>query len=185
MTAAGEAPGEEVTLRLARAGDADVLFEVNVLAWQKAYRGILPDSYLDNLGADRSERVARWRSMLVDPDPPGRVTWVVADESDRAIGYVVVGPSRDEGSRPEEGELWAIYVRPSEWRTGTGTILIGAAVEQLSRAGYTEALLWVFEANRRARSFYEHHGWRHDGGSEIFERGGHQAVEFRYRRPLP
>ncbi|HEV8064858.1 MAG TPA: GNAT family N-acetyltransferase [Acidimicrobiales bacterium] len=184
MTGQPDPAVDEVTLRLATVSDAAAVYEINLLAWQQAYRGILPDAYLDNLADERAERTARWGAMLADPEPPGRVTWVVADSSDRPLGYVVVGPSRDEESAPGEGELWAIYVHPSDWRTGTGSILMGAAVGQLGADGYTEAILWVFEANKRARAFYERHGWRHDGGAEIFERGGQQAIEFRYRLPL-
>ncbi|MGH9172499.1 MAG: GNAT family N-acetyltransferase [Acidimicrobiales bacterium] len=179
--AAHDAP-QQITVREATGRDAAGISEVNLLAWQSAYRGILPDTYLDGLGAEIGEAVARWRATLLVPDLPGRVTWVAEDNARRVIGYFVVGPCRDDDAVAEVGELWAIYVHPDEWRTGTGSILMEAAVEQLQAAGYDEAILWVFERNKRARAFYEHHGWRHDGASELFERGGGQAVEVRYRR---
>jgi RimJ/RimL family protein N-acetyltransferase len=59
------------------------------------------------------------------------------------------------------------------------------ALQRLADDGYSEAVLWVFEANAQARGFYERFGWRPDGATEIFERGGGQAVEtIRYRRSL-
>jgi ribosomal protein S18 acetylase RimI-like enzyme len=173
-----------VTVRPAVRADALGLAEVNILGWQAAYRGILPDAYLDGLSRDWDDAVARWRANVSDIEGSGRSCWVAVSESGKVIGFVVCGPNRDEVAEPGVGELWAIYVHPTEWRTGTGSILMEVAIEQLASDGYDEAILWVFERNKRARAFYERHGWRHDGASSIFERGGGQAIEFRYRRSL-
>jgi len=40
-----------VTIRLASVDDADAVSEVHVRAWQSAYRGVMPDDYLDGLQA--------------------------------------------------------------------------------------------------------------------------------------
>jgi ribosomal protein S18 acetylase RimI-like enzyme len=94
------------------------------------------------------------------------------------------GPSRDDDGSVSTGEVWAIYIHPDYWRGGVGSALMTAALQRLADDGYSEAVLWVFEANGRARGFYERFGWRPDGASAIFERGGGQAVEIRYRRPI-
>lgn len=59
-----------------------------------------------------------------------------------------------------------------------------AALARLASDGYTEATLWVFEENARARLFYERFGWTADGGTEFFERSGRRVIEIRYHRPL-
>jgi hypothetical protein len=45
-------------------------------------------------------------------------------------------------------------------------------------------MLWVFDANIRARRFYGAAGFMADGGARSFSRGGANAPELRYRKPL-
>ncbi len=151
--------------------------------WQKAYRGIMPDDYLDSLDDDLPARQARMKVMIISPPEPGMIQFV-AEHDRRVVGYVATGPSRDEGAPVLTGEIYALYVHPEKWRAGAGSALMTTALEHLQAEGFTEATLWVFEENKGARGFYERHKFRHDGSTEIFERGGGQAIEIRYRRPL-
>jgi ribosomal protein S18 acetylase RimI-like enzyme len=177
-----EVPGE-LAVRDATVGDARAIAEAHVKAWQVAYRGIMPDSYLDELSDDFAGQVARRRVHIAAPDEP-RVFNLVAEDDGAVVGWLAAGPSRDDDRHEAEGEIWAVYVHPDSWRTGVGSALMTAAIGRLADEGYTEATLWVFEDNARARRFYERFDWRSDGATEIFERGGGQAVEIRYRRPL-
>lgn len=172
-----------ITVRAAAVSDARAIAEAQVTAWQRAYRGIMPDRYLDELYQDIAGSAARRRVQIAAPDDP-RVFNLVAEHDGDVIGWLCGGPSRDDDRNEEQAEVWALYVHPDHWRSGAGGSLMTAALEQLAGEGYTEATLWVFEANRGARGFYERFGWRPDGATAIFERGGSQAVEIRYRRPL-
>ena len=98
----------------------------------------------------------------------------------RTLGFVSVGPSRDEHG---VGELYAIYVDPDEWSRGAGRALIVRAEERLAEE-YAEATLWVLEDNPRARRFYESAGWHPDGGRQTVERLGVSPPEVRYRKRL-
>jgi GNAT superfamily N-acetyltransferase len=173
-----------IAVRPARIGDAEAITEAHTTAWQVAYRGIMPDRYLDELEQQKPSSVARHRVYIVSPDDP-RTFDFVAEYDDELVGWLCGGPSRDDDRRDTTGEVWAIYVHPDYWRSGVGGALMTAAFKRLVDDGYTEAVLWVFEANGRARGFYERFGWRPDGGTAFFERGGGQAVEIRYSRPLP
>ncbi len=156
-------------------------------AWQVAYRGIMPDSYLDDLSNDMAARRDRWRVQIAAPADP-TVCNLVAERAGSVIGWVSSAASRDPdaaGRTGETGEIWGIYVHPDHWRTGAGSALMRASLRHLEAEGYTTATLWVFEENRGARRFYERHGWRMDGATHFFERGGAQVPEIRYRRPLP
>ena len=174
---------ESPSVRDANLGDARAIAEAHVTAWQVAYRGIMPDRYLDELVDDMAGQVARRRVHLGAPDEP-RVFNLVAERDGDVVGWLAAGPSRDDDKHETQGEIWAVYVHPDAWRTGAGGALITTAIGRLAAEGYTEASLWVFEENTRARGFYERYGWRTDGATEIFERGGGQALEVRYRRPL-
>jgi GNAT superfamily N-acetyltransferase len=89
----------------------------------------------------------------------------------------------EAGLAGQVGEVYALYVIPDWWSTGTGRSLMSCAVATLSDAGYQRAVLWVLEANDRARRFYEKAGWIPDGASNVLAGLG-RAVEVRYSRPL-
>ena len=75
--------------------------------------------------------------------------------------------------------MYAIYAHPEHWSTGLGRALLPAAVAAL---GGPPAVLWVLEANDRARRFYERAGWRPDGARKQADMlGGVQLPEIRYR----
>ena len=52
-------------MRDARAGDVDEIGRVHVRAWQAAYRGVMPDEYLD--GLEIGDRVAMWSASWRNP----------------------------------------------------------------------------------------------------------------------
>jgi ribosomal protein S18 acetylase RimI-like enzyme len=89
----------------------------------------------------------------------------------------------EAGLAGQVGEVYALYVAPEWWSTGTGRSLMSRAVAALTDAGYERAVLWVLEANARARRFYERAGWACDGASNVLDGLG-GVVEVRYTRPL-
>jgi hypothetical protein len=60
----------EHVIRNASIDDADAIGAVVVRAWQAAYRGIMPDDYLDGLRAE--QRAAMWQRVLADLGPDRR-----------------------------------------------------------------------------------------------------------------
>jgi ribosomal protein S18 acetylase RimI-like enzyme len=165
------------TVRRAQPGDADALGRVHVRAWQAAYRGQMPDAYLDGLRAE--ERAAGWRRGLGrdrDRDPI-----LLAERAGRVVGFAAVGPAEEPAGA---GELYAINVDPDHWGTGAGRALLAGAQAELARLGYAEAVLWVLPGNDRARRFYETAGWTTDGTRRTAEVLGVTVEEVRYRRPL-
>jgi GNAT superfamily N-acetyltransferase len=162
-------------VRRASATDAEGIARVQERGWQIAYRHVFPVAELDRGGFIQS---TRWRDRLERP-PAGWSTFV-AERDGEVIGFASVGPNRDEHGL---GELYAIYVDPDVWSTGTGRALIAEAERQLS-SEYTEGTLWVLENNPRARRFYEEAGWHEDGGRKAEERWGVRAPEVRYRKQL-
>jgi ribosomal protein S18 acetylase RimI-like enzyme len=166
-----------VTVRRATVQDAATLGRVHVRAWQAAYRGQMPDDYLDGLRPE--ERAAGWARGLGRDRSHDPV--LVAEQAGQVVGFAVVGPAEDpEGA----GELYAINVDPDHWGTGAGRALLVAAQTELARLGYAEAVLWVLPGNARARRFYEVAGWATDGAERTIEVQGVVVPEVRYRRRL-
>lgn len=153
--------------------DATRIAEIHVGSWQVAYEGVLASEFLEGLSIP--SRQEWWRRRLSNPVNQAEV--LVVEKSGEVVGFASVGPSGGA-----EGEVYAIYVAPEVFRLGVGRQLIAAGEASLGRAGFDEAILWVLEANERARSFYEAVGWRFDDALKLEEIGGVQVTEVRYRK---
>ncbi len=170
------------TIRRATTDDAARIAEAHVRSWQGAYRGLIPQDYLDRL--DPAQRLARWEEILAS------VNWsaggvLVAEQDSCVAGFASFGPTRDNDEDPSlVGEVMAIYVVPAAWRTGLGRELMTASLAGLAAAGYAQATLWVLDSNDRARRFYEAAGFSSDGAVKEDESRGFVLRELRYRRSL-
>jgi len=169
-------------VRLARSEDAPAIAAVHVRSWQWAYRGQIPDDYLDGLSARLAERTEMWRQILTSRLPEDR-TWL-AMQGDRMVGFVDTGPTHDTDARPGTAEIRALYLDPSAVGLGIGCALFAHAVDDLRQRHFRRAILWVLATNRRARRFYEVAGWCPDGVTKTEERPGFILEEMRYRIDL-
>jgi RimJ/RimL family protein N-acetyltransferase len=175
-------------VRPATIADALAIATIHVRAWQGAYRGLLPQAYLDDLDPDR--RRAEWEASLAATLWPSRGTLVLCEDAAAGTGGGIVGfagisPTRDTDEDPASvGELQTLYLDPRHWRRGGGTTLLTAARDHLATAGFTTATAWVLETNAKARAFYEHHHWRPDGASKLHDWGSFVVTDVRYRVPL-
>ncbi|HYZ93018.1 MAG TPA: GNAT family N-acetyltransferase [Actinomycetota bacterium] len=161
-------------IRPATVDDAYGIARVHVTTWQDAYRGIVPNEYLDALDIDARVEAYDRMGVLTDTDRP----MFVYDRSGDILGFVTVGPSIDEKGN---GELYAIYVASKHWGTPVGAALMTHGDQWLGER-YPAATLWVLDENARARRFYEKHGWFADGTTKDDDRGSFVLHEVRYRR---
>jgi ribosomal protein S18 acetylase RimI-like enzyme len=169
-----------VGTRLATPHDAEAIARIHTDAWQRAYRGLMPDEYLDGLRPDA--RVRMWTDILQTPGTANLVL-VAVDASDRVVGFVSLGLTRDDDLRDQHWhEVYALYVHPDRWRQGVGMRLLEAGLGTIP-AGPPGVTLWVLRENERARSFYERAGFWADGATRVEDIGGLALDEFRYRRP--
>jgi GNAT superfamily N-acetyltransferase len=170
-------------LRPARPEDALAVAGVHVRSWQAAYRGLLPDEYLDGLRPE--ERAARYDFTHIDPQVPHTIVAVQhgGNEDGAILGFATTGPSRDT-ELEHWGELCALYVDPPHWNKGIGAALVRAAREHLASRGFRDAYLWVLAGNLRANRFYGIDGWAHDGTRRTDVVWGATVDELRYRRRL-
>ncbi len=167
-----------VRIRPATLDDAAAIAEVHVRSWQWAYRGQLPDEYLDGLSSTIERRIEARRTELAHLPPEHR--WWVAEQAGQIVGFAITEPSHDDDAPPLTGEVALIYLLPEAAGKGIGRALFAQAVADLRERGYQRATLWVLESNARARHFYEAAGWRPDGASKTEERPGAVLREVRY-----
>lgn len=169
----------KVVVRPALPRDALAVARVHVHAWAVAYRGLLPDEYLDGLKAE--DRAAHYDFTHADPRGPHTF---VAEMSGKILGFASTMPARD-ADLPAHGELCALYVSPPLWGKGIGVVLIEAAREHLVAAGFRAAALWVLKNNVRAARFYSRDGWQPDGAMKADRVWDVDVEEVRYLRSLP
>lgn len=173
-----------MNVRLSTVTDAAAIAAVHVASWQEAYSGLIPQHYLDSLSVP--DRTQTWEQIMSQPPKPGVAT-LVAEQDSRIIGFASIGPSRDDDAEPHTQEPWGIYLHPDHWGAGHGHTLHAQALSGWRATGSTatvEATLWVLAGNKRARRFYEQHGWSADGAEKTDWRGDVRLDEVRYRCTL-
>lgn len=167
-----------MVLRPAEPDDALAVARVHVWSWQKAYRTLIPDDYLDQLRPeDRAQKYDFSHSDALQPRT------IVAAEEGLIYGFATTSPSRDH-DLPDYGELCALYVDPVKWGWGIGHALVSAARLHLLGVGYKNAFLWVMAGNVRAERFYQIAGWVPDGMRRTESVWGVTIEEVRYQRDL-
>ncbi|MET4656390.1 GNAT superfamily N-acetyltransferase [Streptomyces sp. PvP037] len=168
-------------LRAMTAADCDRVAEIRVRGWRHAYRGLVPQPYLD--GLDIAADAERHRARLLRGD--GGVVNLVAETGDGELtGWAAFGPYRDGGVRTRDAELYALYLPPERIGRGVGRALLTEAVRRCADAGHPRMYLWVLKDNARARRFYERAGFGADGAEEPFEVDGVAVPEVRYAKRL-
>jgi ribosomal protein S18 acetylase RimI-like enzyme len=167
-------------IRSARLDDADALGLIHVRAWQTAYRGVMPDDYLDGLRPE--DRAEMWRRGLTRAQGEQRVSMIEVDGD--VVGFAASGREAAEVTDGATGELYAINLDPDHWGKGHGRTLLRYVTQALTDAGYPSVVLWVVPENERARRLYESEGWVDDELSRDVDVLGVTVTEMRYRRLL-
>ena len=165
-----------IKVRKAELLDALDLAKIHVETWQCAYRGQVPDDYLDGLSIEK--RCQTWKDNLSKQD--SNICTYVAEVAGVLAGFCSVGKSRDDDADEEMGELMGIYVGPQFINQGVGSTLMQKGLDYLKECDFTSVTLWVLTTNQQARSFYEHKGWVADGSIKVEPREGFELHETRY-----
>jgi GNAT superfamily N-acetyltransferase len=160
-----------VSVRDAQAEDAEAFVCAYELAWDAMAAPVIGKGLAEF--ASFESRLASFRAGLEEASPDARM--LVAEDGDSIVG---VATCRGDG---ESCELRALYVVPDAWGTGVAQRLMESALDAMRKRGAVEAVLWVVEANGRARRFYEREGWTLDGEKRASQLG---PQEVRYRRSL-
>lgn len=116
-------------------------------SWKHAYKGIVPQDYLDSIPS------GRWAEKISS----GAMKSLVIEDNGRLIGTAAICPSRWK-KFSSYGEIVSIYLLPEYMGKGFGSKLLERAFSELRTLGFKDILLWVLEENESARKFYEKNG---------------------------
>jgi ribosomal protein S18 acetylase RimI-like enzyme len=194
-----------VVIRAGSAAHAAQIAAVQRETWFAAYEGVIAPEVIDRITVpDDGARIRQsfwtrpWQRMLVAVDSgagdPG-ASDSGASASGGIVGYASFGPETDvlnapwphpltaDGEGGRVAELYALYVRPAWWSTGTGRALMDKVLARSAAAGYQSITLWVLRDNQRARRFYDRAGFAPDGATNVLTGLG-GVLEVRYRRAV-
>lgn len=147
---------KEIQLRRATLADAEAIAAIRIEGWRSTYRGMIPDSYLDDM--DMNENVLHWRTILQAlPSKEDALCVYVAVSDNEIVGFVSA-MKLAEPKLGKEGEINAIYIRPQWQRCGIGKRMMHKAARSLQAMGCQSGVIWVIDGNAQARNFYEELG---------------------------
>jgi GNAT superfamily N-acetyltransferase len=137
----------------ATAADAAEIAALHAASWRIAYRGMLPDTFLDE--QVDGERLEFWNTRFNSTPPDRRfVLKAVRDGALQGFVCVMLDLEREWGARLDN-----IHVRAEHKGTGIGYELFKAAREWIASTEPGLAMhLWCIEQNVTARRFYERQG---------------------------
>ena len=165
----------DITIRKALPEDANIYTDCLISCWQSAYKGIVPDEYLESMIKERDQRVGRFKKVFTNP---GDCEYYCVMNAENMIGFLTINKSRCADSS-YIGEIWAIYLIEEFCGKGFGKDLLDFEIQELRRVEPKEIFLWVFEDNKRARRFYEKNNFRFDGTTREVKYGM-PLIQFRY-----
>lgn len=171
---------DTLVVREAKISDVNRIAKIHVETWQYAYRGQLPDEFLDSLSIVKRQKV--WKEELSNSQ--SNIKIFVGEIGDMIVGFCSLGKSRDDNATEDTGELYAIYIDSHHMNIGVGSALMQKGFEYLKDAGFKKATLWVLTSNKKTREFYEHKGWRADGKTKIDHQPNFDLHETRYEIEL-
>lgn len=147
-----------VTIRDAKRSEFQALARLQIRSWRDVYKGILPDSYLnDEIDEDLSRR---WEALR----PTGDDLVLVADRSG-LLGFITVWCKPDP-------YIDNLHVEPEKRSGGVGELLMRSAASRLLQHGYDRVSLYVAARNDRAADFYRRLGGQFGEIERLHQKNG-------------
>ena len=149
-----------MTVRKAEPEDMKRLGHIMAVSFRTAFSDFVSKETLDACAREDS-----CAALLEGVYREGKMHFLIGENS----GLLVWQQTQDAA------EIVAIHSLPESWGTGLGHAMLEEAFKQI---GDQPVFLWAFRENKRARRFYEKHGFRWDGSERVSEFDG--ALEVRY-----
>ncbi len=161
----------EILIRKAEIDDAAGIAKVHVDSWRTTYKGIVPDTFLDDLSYEQREPT--WKKGIKENN-----VYIAENENGQVIGFSAGGKERTGKYEAYAGELYAIYILREYQGKGIGRLLVQSVVDDLKDKNLNSMLIWAIEENPACR-FYETLGGKKIDTAEI-EIAGKKLIEVAY-----
>lgn len=143
-------------MRLGKTEDANAIAKLLVDTWQKCYQDFLPQSFLENLSAEKQTQ--RHLAKLEN----GIQYLVNEDHNNTLTGFASFGKSRDTELKTEM-ELYTLYVDSNHQRKGIGKSLL----EKILKENKNQSIGVLVMKQNPFLSFYLKNGFVITGKQEM------------------
>lgn len=150
-----------VAIRRATVDDAAALAELGALTFTETFGHLYPPEDLAEF-LRQSHSVARWQSLLTDPDV---AVWLAAAGDTAPVGFIVAGSCKlpVENLEPLAGEIRQLYVWSKFHNRKLGTRLLDTALDWLAAEKRVPLYVGVWSENYGAQRLYGRYGFKKIG----------------------
>jgi GNAT superfamily N-acetyltransferase len=141
------------TIRKVKDGDESALAYVQTESWKVAFKSILSEDVLKKC-TDINKSTAMYKRLLDEKIGNGYIL-----EIDGKAHCIAYWDKTRETDMPGVAEIICIHSLQNNWGKGYGSKMMDQLLDDITSAGYTNVMLWVFVENDRARKFYEAKGF--------------------------
>ena len=131
--------------------------------WNETYRGIVDDSFLDNMENTTEYRIKRQKEKYKNNEL--NTVYVMLDD-DRLIGYTSINHSRDE-EKNDSGDISSLYLLKEYQGKGLGTKLYNYSLNKLILKGYRDYIISCLDKNET---------------NEFYKKKGGKLYNYKYRK---
>lgn len=168
--------GLKYEIRRAALDDASSLANIIVESWKSAYTDIIPADEMTKY-LDKQRRQQQFERFIRDEE----IVLICICEG-APCGLIFANKDNDE-QLMECGSIYSIYFLEDYWGKGLSTKLMTEVINILRAKGCKQVSLWVYEANLRARHFYENCGFIFDG-TKKYSHFSNKPIELRYIKQI-
>ncbi|MBT4791093.1 MAG: GNAT family N-acetyltransferase [Halobacteriovoraceae bacterium] len=144
---------KNITIRAATIEDAAEIANVHINSWREAYKGLLPQDFLDKRPLYFKNRYELWKRVTADEN---QVTFVAQSNDNGVVGFINGTNARDADFK-DYCEVWSFYLLQDYHKQGIGYNLLYTYFLEHKVKGYSKAYLWVLDKNPTIK-FYERTG---------------------------
>lgn len=163
-----------ITIRKAKLGDEKILAYIQIESWKFAFADIISAEDMERY-TDIVKAEAMYENVL-----KSSYAEVSILEIDGKPHCIAAWSKARNPQFSDCAELICIHSLCDKWGKGYGSMMMNHIIGEIKKSGYNSMLLWVFEKNTRARTFYEKHGFELTDNTQI----SYDAVEVMYRKNL-
>lgn len=147
----------KIMIREVKQGDEKALAYIQTESWKAAFAGIVPADLLETC-----TELTRAENMYAKLLNEGKGNGYILEIGGQAhcIAYWDVSREKD---MPGYAELICIHSLQDRWHQGYGSKMMEHILGDIRNDGFEKVMLWVFEENMRAISFYKKHGFAANG----------------------
>ena len=161
-----------ITIRKAKLGDEKILAHIQTESWKSAFADIISAEDME-----RCTHIVKAEAMYENVLKSGYAEMSILEIDGKP--HCIAAWSKSRNPRFSDcAELICIHSLSENRGKGYGSIMMNHIIDEIKNSGYNSVLLWGFEKNTSARSFYEKHGFELTDNTQI----SYDAVEVMYRK---